>query len=239
MKVFASGSCRLVTTINHGYSLIIPIHSMIENFRGINFLGKLHNTKQHLQFINWLLDKIELPSSILSAFLTSYGKYNNSDKNIESRELNPEKKSNIKSQFDLCDAYIFEICSLKLYEKDGHQVQYELTNDYITQLQSEEDLYTDLTTIRNILPSNKKLIFQTHFRPNIIYNDVSRVIEKRESIYNIVDLFCKNNENTYHYDPSIIIKEDHSLFDGDTHLSPAGHSKSFDFIYKTYLSGDI
>ena len=44
MYVFASGSCRLLTSINNGYSKIIPIHSMFYNFTGINFMGKLHNT---------------------------------------------------------------------------------------------------------------------------------------------------------------------------------------------------
>ena len=70
MKIFYSGSCRLVTTINNGFNKVVPIHSMFHNFVGINFLGKLHNTKQHIQFIK---DEIILPDDILSKFLTSYG----------------------------------------------------------------------------------------------------------------------------------------------------------------------
>jgi hypothetical protein len=45
MKLFSSGSSRLVTTINNGYDKVFPINSMFHNFVGINFLGKLHNTK--------------------------------------------------------------------------------------------------------------------------------------------------------------------------------------------------
>ena len=48
MKVFGSGSCRLLTTIHNGRGKIEPIHSMFHNFVGINFLGKQHNTKQHI-----------------------------------------------------------------------------------------------------------------------------------------------------------------------------------------------
>ena len=71
MKVFASGSCRLVTSINDGRGKIEPIHSMFHNFVGINFLGKLHNAKQHIQFVRWLKDEMEIPQNILFSFLTS------------------------------------------------------------------------------------------------------------------------------------------------------------------------
>ena len=96
IKVFSSGSCRLLTTINNGYEKIEPIHSMFHNFIGINFLGKLHNTKQHIQFIKYINDKIEIPKNILKSFLTSYGLYSNSRNGMESLELNPSKKKILK-----------------------------------------------------------------------------------------------------------------------------------------------
>ena len=71
MKIFASGSCRLVTTINNGRGKVIPIHSLFTNFAGVNFLGKLHNTKQHIQFIKFIKDEITLPNDILSKFLVN------------------------------------------------------------------------------------------------------------------------------------------------------------------------
>ena len=228
MKIFASGSCRLLTTINNGYNKIIPIHSMFHNFEGINFLGKLHNTKQHIQFIKFIKDEIILPEYILPKFLTSYNEYTLGCK-CEGITLNQIKKENIKKEFDECEWYIFEICSLKLYTLHGFQVQYEHTNDYDCILQSEEELLEDLITLRNLIPSNKKILFQTHFRPNIIYNNEN--INKRELIYNVIKKFCENNNNNiFIYDPSLLIKLNLSLFDGDTHFTTNGHLESFNYI---------
>jgi len=235
MKVFTSGSCRLVSSINDGHGKIEAIHSMFDNFVGINFLGKLHNTKQHIQFVRWIKDEIEIPQNILSSFLTSYGLYGNSRNGMEPLELNPIKKQNIKNSFNNCDYYIFEICSLKLYEKNGYQVQHELTNDYACVLQSETDLYNDLEIIQGLIPKGKKLIFQTHFRPNIIYNDASKIIDKREIIYNVVNNFCNTHENAYLYDPSILLNKDKSLYDGDTHFNNRGHKICFNYIYDNFL----
>jgi len=235
MKVFASGSCRLVTTINDGRGKIEPIHSMFHNFVGKNFLGKLHNTKQHIQFIRWIKDEIEIPQNILSSFLTSCGLHNNSRMYMEPLELNPIKKQNIKHSFNDCDYYIFEICSLKLYEKNGYQVQFELTNDYACVLQSETDLYNDLEILQDLIPKGKKILFQIHFRPNVIYNDTSKIIDKRETIYNVVNNFCNTHENAYLYDPSVLLNTDKSLYDGDTHFNNRGHEISFNYIYDNFI----
>jgi len=236
IKIFSSGSCRLLTTINNGYDKIEPIHSMFHNFVGINFLGKLHNIKQHIQFIKFIKDEINLPENILSLFLTSYGKYNGSDEEIEDKQLNPIKKENIKNKFNDCDYYIFEICSLKLYEKDGYQVQYELTDDYKCIIQSEEDLYSDLILLCNLIPKNKKIIFQVHFRPNIIYNKHNKMIFKREVIYNTIQKFCNQNNNCFLYDPSFILRENNLLFDGDVHFTKNGNIKSFEYLCSNFLS---
>lgn len=234
MKIFASGSCRLVTTINNGHNKVIPIHSMFHNFVGINFMGKLHNTRQHIQFIKFIKDDIIIPDNILSKFLTSYSNISSCDhKDIS---LLPLRKENIKKQFDECEWYIFEICSLKLYKNNGFEVQFEFTNEYDCILQTTEELLEDLDTLRTIIPNNKKILFQTHFRPNIIYNDPSKIIEKRDIIFNVINNFCKKNENAFIYDPSILIQKDHSLFDGDTHFTHSGHIESFNYIYNNYIS---
>ena len=68
MKIFASGSCRLLTTITNGYDKVTPIHSLFYNFSGANFLGKLHNTKQHIQFIKFIKNEIIIPDDILPNF---------------------------------------------------------------------------------------------------------------------------------------------------------------------------
>jgi hypothetical protein len=232
MKIFASGSCRLVTTINNGYDKIIPIHSMFHNFTGVNFIGKLHNTKQHIQFIKFIKDEITLSNDILSKFLTSYSNIDG----CEDKSLLPLKKQNIKNQFDECEWYIFELCSLKLYKNNGFEVQFELTNDYNCILQTKEELLEDLHTLRTIIPNNKKILFQIHFRPNIIFNNNSLKIEKREIIYDVVNSFCQTNQNTFMYDPSVLIQTNHALFDGDTHFTQNGHIQSFNYIYNNYIT---
>ncbi len=130
---------------------------------------------------------------------------------------------------------MFEICSLKLYKNNGFEVQYELTNEYNYILQTEEELFEDLQVIRQLIPFNKKILFQVHFRPNIIYNDANKTIENREILYNLINKFCEKNENTFIYDPSILIQTNHSLFDGDTHFNHIGHIESFNYIYNNYL----
>jgi len=230
MRVFSSGSCRLVTTIFNGRGKIEPIHSMFRNFVGVNFLGKLHNSKQHIQFIKWINDDINLPPYILSSFLTSYGMFSGSRNGMDPLELNAKKKQAIKHLFNDCDFYIFEICSIKLYEKDGYQVQHELTSDYTTRIQTQEELMNDLVLLQQLLP-NKKIIIQSHFRPNIIYNDNTKKIENREIIYNILEQFAKTHDSIYIYDPSLLINKDLSMFDGNTHFTPHGHIKNFENIY--------
>lgn len=123
---------------------------------------------------------------------------------------------------------------MKLYKNDEFQVHFELTNEYNYVLQTEEELYEDLQTIRELIPN--KIIFQVHFRPNIIYNDVNQPIQKREIIYNTVNNFCKQNKNTVIYDPSILLQSNNSLFDGDTHFTDNGHIENFNYIYNNFLN---
>jgi len=204
---------------------------MFHNFVGKNFLGKLHNTKQHIQFIKFIKDEIILPNNILTKFLTSYASLSG----CEDISLVQIKKENIKNQFDECEWYIFEICSLKLYQNNGFEVQYELTNDYNFKLQTEEELLEDLHLIRKLIPLNKNILFQVHFRHNIIYNDDNKKIENREVLYNLISQFCKKNKNTFIYDPSVLILTNHSLFNGDAHFTQNGHIESFNYIYNKYL----
>jgi len=205
---------------------------MFQNFFGINFLGKLHNTKQHIQFIRWLQDDIELPRDILNVFLTSYSNAGH----IEDKTLIPIKKQNILADFKNCHYFIFEICSLKLYERDGFQVQHEFTNDYNCITQSETDLYNDLLIIRSLVPASATIIFQIHFRPNIIYADASKCVENRETIYTTVKRFiAADNNKNYLHDPSLMLKDYTNLFDGNTHFTSKGYNENFNYIYKNYI----
>ena len=130
-----------------------------------------------------------LLDNILSKLLTSYGGFGGDFSRCEDKSLLPLKKDNIKNKFDECEWYLFEICSLKLYKNNGFEVQFELTNEYNYILQTEEELLEDLQVIRQLIPFNKKILFQVHFRPNIIYNDANKTIEKREVLYNLINKF--------------------------------------------------
>ncbi len=233
MKIFCSGSSRLLASISNESEEINPIHSMFPDiFKGINFLGKLHNTKQHIQFIKYIKDEIVLPEYILPMFLTSY---NINNYICEDINLIPIKKDNIKLLFDECEFYIFEICSMKLYKHDNFEVSFEHTTDYITTVQSEECLYNDLIVIRSLVPPNKKILFQTHFRPNIIYDNCEKAIEKREIIFKTIENFCAKNKNTFLHDPSNLLYKNNTLFDGDTHFTSSGLVENFNKI-KTFFS---
>lgn len=232
MKVFASGSCRLLTSISDGRGKITPIHSLNSNFTGTNFLGKLHNVKQHIQFIKFIKGEIELPENILPNFLTSF---NTTLKGIDDISLIPFKISQINEQFNGCDFYIFEICSLKIYTKDNYQVHSEHTTDFKVNVQTEQELYDDLSILYNMIPKDKKIIFQTHFRPNIIYNNTSKMITQRTIIYNTILNFCKRHSNTYVHDPSILLKSNKTLYNGDVHFNEKGYIANFNHIYITYF----
>jgi len=241
MKVFCSGSCRLLSTIKNTDD-IIAIHSLEDpHFKGINFLGKFHDTKSHIQFIKFIKGDIKLDNENLKRFFTAY----NSEKwkkirYFEELTTIPEKIKRLSEEIDSCDVYIFEICSIKTYFYNGSYCQFEQedNNDiskYNVCIQDKEEILEDLYTIKNFFPG-KKIIFQCHFRPNIIYDDETRAIVKREVIYNSLNKFCKENDNCFLYDPSIILKENHSLFDGDSHFNNSGFIKSFKFLYNNFLT---
>lgn len=239
IKVFCSGSCRLLTCIGTGYEKILPIHSMIDNFYGKNFLGKLHNTRQHIQFIKFIKNEIEIPDDILPKFLTSYNYPGlpNSYGSCEDLSLIPYKLENIKNDFDNCEWYIFEICSIKLYRQQDFEIQHELINNeeiYFEHIQTETELLEDLREIRNIINKDKKILFQVHFRPNIFYNDENLSIENRELIYKVIKGFCEVTENTFLYDPSIIINPYLDL-NTAVHFNNSGYEKSFNYILENYL----
>lgn len=230
MKVFCSGSCRLLTTINTGRGLILPVHSMFHNFAGVNFMGKLHNVKQHIQFIKYALGKIQLPKGILKKFLTSYSDKQFFNGSIENPLLIPHKLHNIKTDYNICEAYIFEICSIKIYTKKGFQVQSELTDEYATYEQKEDELYADLMELCNLIPKNKKIVFMCHFRPNIIHNDPKLAIPNRELIFNTLNKFKMNKSNVIIIDPSLFLKDNKKAFDGNLHFTKDGHAAFFNYL---------
>jgi len=223
MSIFSSGSCRLLNST--ALAKVRSIHTVSYKFKGDkNFLGKLHNTKQHIQFIKYLRNEITIPKYILLLFLSNY-----KNKRCDFGIPYSKREEAVKAAFDKCEIYIFEICSIKIFEKDNYQLQVELLQrstltEYTTYLQTEAELVTDLTHLRSLVPKDKKMIFQCHFRPNVIFNNPSLEIKNRELIHKVLTEFCKTTENTYLHDPNIIISNDKALLGhDDTHFSEKGH----------------
>lgn len=46
IKLFATGSCKLVSAINNGRDKVIPIHSNTYRCEGINYLGMFHDIEE-------------------------------------------------------------------------------------------------------------------------------------------------------------------------------------------------
>ena len=62
-----------------------------------------------------------------------------------------------------------------------------------------------------------------------------KTIENRELIYNTLKKFCDENNRCFLYDPSILLQQNNSLFDGDTHFNSRGFNESFKFLYDNFL----
>jgi hypothetical protein len=200
---------------------------MYYNYVGKNFLGKFNNTKQHIQFIEYILGNIVLPDIILDGFFT--------DCKEKSGHL-LEYTENIKKEFFDCDAYIFEVCSLKIYNIDGYEVSYQHTNKYKYREQTEQEIYDDLVKIRNIIPSEKHIVIQGHFRPQIVYGSERKPIAKREIIFGAVNRFITDSENVSFCDPSDFLKDNQDCTDDDVHFNNEGHIKFFNYLIEWIVS---
>jgi hypothetical protein len=206
-RVFCSGSCRLLTSIGDGRGVVEPIHSMTRNFMGPNFLGKLHSVEQHIQFLEFLMHGKEIPRHVLSLFLTSYSP-NARGRQCES--LIPAKIDAIRSQFASCDAYIFEICSIKRYMYEGFHVQYEHDYGNVRETlapSTKEELMASLHVLMGLIPEGKRVIFQCHMRPQVFMPGGAKPIEKREIIYETLVEFVSRVPNTYLVDPSTVLRD--------------------------------
>ena len=254
IKVFSSGSCRLLTGVGKGHKLIEPLHSMFFNFVGINFLGKLHDIKCHIQFIKYIKGEIHIPDDILPYFLVSYSRKKQLLRKLENHDLLPSKLNNLRESFDNCSIYLFEISSLKLFFKNGFSIMSEIAEQYNSfEKQTKEDLKKDIRILINLIGNDKKIVFQCHFRPNIIENDDKLKIENREIIYEAINEIQSEYENVFLHDPSIFIRENHlsetnlffddfdkvkpnqPMYDGKNHFSRQGAGFNLRYIMKNII----
>ena len=158
-----------------------------------------HNSKQHIQFVNYIKNFIDIPDDYINNIMIGG--------NDELDTMRKERLLNIKNNFDSFDVYIFEIYSLKIKKIDNFYIHLKDKDTKYDYTQTREELYNDLLTLRNLININKKIIFVSHFRPHIIYNDESKMILSREIIFDTIKEFCEKNKelNVVHYDPSIFL----------------------------------
>ena len=229
IKVFASGSCRIVSLLYNGWDLIAQIHTWIGYYDSINFLSFYHNTKQHIQFISYIKDLITIDENIISKIMI--------DGNDELNSMRKERLLNIKRDFDSCDVYIFEICSIKIKMLNQYYININENDKQFNYLQTSNELYDDLMIIRNLINKNKKIIFVCHFRPNIIYNDDSKKINNREIIYKTLNAFYQDNKdlNILFYDPSTFLKEFPHYINDKYHYNESYNKECFINLYKNYI----
>jgi hypothetical protein len=229
------GSCRLQTTIQTGWHHFLE-ESTKEKF---NFLGigKLHNTKQVIQFHSWLMGNEVLPDDIINDCFMAHSQWSKAGSFYFEERNFTKYLEPLKIRYESCSYFLIEICSLKLYMRSKFHVQFQQTENYSITEQNSEDILKDLKQLCDLIGNEKKIIIQTHFRPNVIYDDIGKAIEKRELIFNIVRDFCQNNVNVSHHDPSEIIKVNpQKYFDGDTHFTHEGYFANFSYIYEHYLA---
>tara|TARA_B110000046_G_scaffold15518_1_gene14853 strand:+ start:928 stop:1584 length:657 start_codon:yes stop_codon:yes gene_type:complete len=181
---------------------------MFKNHFGFNHVTMCHDINQHLQFLKHCYNKIEIPDTNLKYIYDCYAyKYNLELQKRESHvryEKYPELNLKfIQNSISKVDILIFEICNLKYYNYKGFNVRVERCSKAIKSIDNTCDVINKLNQLRSIIPSYKKLVLVSHLRPNIYRN--GPIIQSRENINKICKEFCSVNNNSYHYDPSIIV----------------------------------
>lgn len=176
-------------------------HCMSHNFVGTNFLTKLHNTRQHIQFVKFITGEATPPSPILPRFLTTM---NATLEPYRQRQNVQQSLNNLSSQWSNIDLFVFEICSTKLYELNDHQVQTELAPDVpVAHTMTEDEIVADLMELKSLV-DGRPIILVPHFRPHLYGR--GEVIECRETIFKAIVRYCEISGDTF-VDPSDLIKE--------------------------------
>jgi hypothetical protein len=230
-KIFASGSCRVIDVLHDGRDVVEPIHtrlegSIIDDDDGPTFMGYLHNSSQHIQFLRMIKEGLKIPKHIANYFMCAF-----------KHDRNPEYRLEyLKKNFDSCDVYIFEICTMLCQTREGHLTYCGLDPMNTLTRQTEDSLYRDLETIYSMIPRNKLIILQSHFLPDVIYNQ--KPIKNRTSIFNTLERFSKSYENVVHHNPSFFLKEDNSIAADDRHFSSEGRLRNFEELIKIINRND-
>lgn len=233
IRVFASGSCRLLTTLSRMKNCNINcVHTMDQNFTGTNFLGKLHTTKQHIQLLEYLRNEIVIPDINRSYFLTTSNK---TRLPMIDRSNPVQSKKVLSVEINNCDVFMFEVSSIKNFKYNETYLNIEFLDDNIKYTESTmeyNEILNDIILLSNYV--KKPIIFLCNFRPQIYGKDI---IQNREIIYNACKDGAKQTGN-YFYDPSEIVKTYgyNSVLDDEYHWNRAGFELHSEYISRLLFS---
>jgi len=176
MSITLFGTCRI-----NG----IPNHNNLNNL-----ITYTHSTKEVIQFIKLLKGEIKIPSPY-NRFCFRTGIINNT--NIECSN----KYNELFNNSNIC---VIEICSKKKYiHKDfylhhlaidkiyghTHRTYSEIKDNYVKEIQSDEEIENDILEIRKMLYP-KKIVIISHY--NSILNGDH--IKSRDVLINLLNHLC-------------------------------------------------
>lgn len=227
MRVLSSGSCRLLTSLARAsVDDVEGFNFMMENFFGPHFLGKLHSAPQHLQFIKFLNEEIDIPKELIPWVFTTYTKH----------ETVPYGKQNgeasltaLRAAIKSIDVFIFEVCTLKTFMIDGVYLHSEFieTSPYLPkplhiQSQGKEDIVKTLLELC-AMTNGKPVILLSHFRPQVYYPG-EQSISARETLFEAMNDIAVKMPNVHVLDPSewIRIQTPGRVLSDSTHFSDIG-----------------
>ena len=202
--LFIGSSCRLEQIITP-----IPYHHMVHH---------THNTKEFIQYLNYIKNNIDIPRDLeAKVFRSQFVKAQ------QGKDLLQIDKKKLLQEYSNSKAVVIEICSQKIYKKNNFYIHH-LAADHgditaraekpskVAKIQSKEELFNDLKTIKE-MTSDKQLLIVSHINP---YNFV-----KREEFIDQISQCC-DKLNINFLNLSKIITKEHV---GDpNHLNPLGQS---------------
>lgn len=214
IKVFSSGTKRLLQPIERGN----PVRITAVHTNQTNFLGYLKNTEQHIQLIKLLNNQITVPDEILSRFIDNNNDFIN----------------NIKQVINDCDVYIFEISSIKTFTVDGFQVSSPYERGAVYSNQLKDEFLESLDNLVKLIPIDKKIIFMTPIRSDVIYG--VRPIAEQKIICEGLAEFVTDKNNITVCDPTTFIKKNPNYFDkNDGYFTQLGENRFFLNLYNNFM----
>jgi hypothetical protein len=224
---FCSGSCRLLTTISTGNFCLVPSNSLVKPYYGPGYLGHLYNIKQHIQFVKFIKGDLDLPAEHLPLFLNAYSGENKVAAGLfEPPEICEEKLERLRRTFMKQDVYIFEVCSLDIYEKGDLQVMHELVEGVEPRKQTADEFAADVATLLAELPADANVVFM---------GPVAAADADAQIIYGALNALAESSNKIKVFNPSLAIQKGGERAFKDNEFTVFGRALLFIMIYENSI----